>query len=98
MRNTTGSTGQVLSFRLATDELAAVQEAARAAGESVSGFIRGAIALRVHGAQVGPSVEVTSGRASLTIRSRLSPRSTSENGAIDVVSDFPPNMVALSGE
>lgn len=89
---------QVLSFRLSLDELEAVQGAARDLSESVSEFIRGALALRIHGVPVGPAVEITSGIGSLTIRSRLLPRSTSENGAVDVVSDFPPTLVALSSE
>jgi hypothetical protein len=91
-------TTQILSFRLSLDELEGVQAAARDLDESVSEFIRGALALRVHGVPVGPTVEITSGIGSLTIRSRLLPRSTSENGAVDVVSDFPPTMVALSSE
>jgi len=52
---------EIVSFRLSADELEAVQLAARAIGESVSEFIRGALALRVHGVPVGPAVEITSG-------------------------------------
>jgi len=89
---------EIVSFRLSPDELEAVQDAAREVGESLSGFIRGALALRVHGVPVGPAVEITSGGGSVTIRSRLMPRSTSENGAIDVISDFPPSTVAFSDD
>lgn len=89
---------QVLSFRLSLDELEVLQEAAKELGESVSEFIRAALALRIHGVPIGPVVEVTSGSGTLTIRSRLLPRSTSENGAIEFVSDLPPTLVALSSD
>lgn len=85
----------VLSFRLSLNELEDLQKAADDLGESVSEFIRGALVLRVHGVPIGPAVEVTSGSGTLTVRSRLLPRSTSENGSVDFVSDLPPRMVAI---
>ena len=86
---------QVLSFRLSLDELEGLQAAAEAAGESVSEYIRSALALRVHGVPIGPAAEVTFGSGTLTVRSHIITRSTNENRATDFVSDVPPLFVSV---
>jgi hypothetical protein len=65
----TGS--EVVSFRLSSDELDALAESAEQRGESLSEYIRAAIALRLHGTPIGPAVEVSSGATRLTIRSHI---------------------------
>lgn len=62
---------EVVSFRLPADELDRVEEAAAHAGESLSEFVRKALALRLYGTPIGPTVEVSSGANRLIIRSHI---------------------------
>jgi len=79
---------EVVSFRLPSEELDKVIEAAKTAGESLSQFIRGSLALRVHGKPIGPAVEISSGHGKLVIRSLIVVDSKTENPSI--IPDFPP--------
>ena len=51
----------VLSFRLPSEEFAALEQAMEQTGESLSEFIRKALAIRLHGIPIGPALEVTYG-------------------------------------
>lgn len=51
----------VVSFRLPTEELDTVEEAAERNGETVSQYIRGALALRLHGEAAGSPVGIIYG-------------------------------------
>lgn len=55
------SRSSVVSFRLPIEELDAVEEAAAQNGESVSQYIRGALALRLHGEAVKSPVGIMYG-------------------------------------
>ncbi|MFN2490356.1 MAG: ribbon-helix-helix protein, CopG family [Actinomycetota bacterium] len=85
----------VVSFRLPTEELDALEEAAERAGESVSEFVRKALALRLHGKPIGPTVEVSSGATRLVVRSHVVTESRTESGAGDVP-DLPPMQAAIT--
>jgi ribbon-helix-helix CopG family protein len=87
----TGS--EVVSFRLPAEELDGLVEAAGNAGESLSEFIRKALALRLHGTPIGPSVEVSSGATRLTIRSHIVVGGGKDAPA-SFVTDTPPLTVA----
>lgn len=65
------SGSEVVSFRLPAGEVDALTDAAEANGETVSEFIRKALALRLYGTPIGPSVEISSGATRLTIRSHI---------------------------
>lgn len=90
----------VVSFRLPHEEAEQLIAAAKQAGETLSEFIRGAIAIRVHGTSFGPAVRITSGSQgqtwSVTVQSYLlaapsSTRDDDENWRL--VPDAPPNLV-----
>lgn len=83
---------EVVSFRLPSEELDKLEEAAQAAGESLSEFVRGAVALRVHGEPVGPAVEIMSQDGGLILRSHLIPSGHSEASEAEIegfVPDYP---------
>jgi hypothetical protein len=62
----------VLSFRLPSEELAALERAMEHSGESLSEFIRKALALRLHGVPIGPALEVAYGGPNeLLVRRRV---------------------------
>jgi hypothetical protein len=62
----------VLSFRLPPEELAALERAMEQSGESLSEFIRKALALRLHGVPIGPALEVAYGGPNeLLVRRRV---------------------------
>lgn len=86
----TGS--EVLSFRLPAEMLDDLEDAASRTGESLSEFLRSALALRLYGAPIGPAVELFTGGMSFTVRSHIAVDSWSENPSI--VPDFPPMKVA----
>ncbi|CAN5684495.1 hypothetical protein BH24ACT26_BH24ACT26_02090 [soil metagenome] len=83
----------VVSFRLPSEELDALEDAAERTGESMSEFVRKALALRLHGTPIGPAVEVSSGATRLVIRSHVVTESRTEPGA-GLVSYDPPRRVA----
>jgi hypothetical protein len=84
------SKSEIVSFRLPTDEFARVLNAASEAGESLSTFIRGAIALRLYGTPVGPVFEITTSGGSLTVRSHLIAPGSRNAAPGSWVPDFPP--------
>lgn len=53
--------GVLTSFRLPMAEFVAIQKTAQASGETLSEFIRSAIALRLHGKPVPVALEISSG-------------------------------------
>jgi hypothetical protein len=53
------SGSEVVSFRIPADQLTDLEGAASVAGETLSEYIRYAIAIRMHGRPVGPVVAVT---------------------------------------
>jgi len=65
------SRSEVVSFRVPSDELDVLEKAATRSGESLSEFIRKALALRLYGEPIGPAVEVSSGATRLTVRSHI---------------------------
>ena len=65
------SGSQVVSFRMPTAEFELLQEDLEATGEKLAEYIRRAIAIRLHGVPIGPTVELTSGATRLTIRSHI---------------------------
>lgn len=83
---------EVISFRLPSAEFDGLENAAEAAGESLSEFIRGALAIRMHGVPVGPRIEIGSGHMKLIIRSYVvASGDRAENPA--TVPDFPARMM-----
>jgi hypothetical protein len=87
------SRSEVVSFRLPSDELDALEAAAERSGESISEFIRKALALRLYGEPIGPSVEISSGATRLTVRSHVITGGRKDAPA-SVVPDLPPLTVA----
>ena len=62
----------VLSFRLPSEEFAALERAMEQTGESLTEFIRNALAIRLHGVPIGPALEVTyGGPDELLVRRRI---------------------------
>lgn len=91
------SRSTVVSFRLPTEEFYTLHDAAKAANESLSEFVRKAIALRLHGeVTAAPSLEITSGVYRLqvsTIPTSASARRT-ENPSTSEVPEKPLKYVA----
>lgn len=79
---------QVVSFRLSVDELEGLMDAAKAAGETVSEYVRGALELRTRGREL-PYVDVGYYSGVMTVR--VSPASTGRSGValVDEREDFP---------
>jgi hypothetical protein len=65
------SRSEVVSFRMPSEELDSLVEATSKVGESLSEYIRKAIAVRLHGVAIGPAVQVTSGGSTLVVRSHI---------------------------
>ena len=87
------TTTEVVSFRLSTPELDELESAARVAGESLSEFIRKAIAIRIHGEPIGPAVQISFGAQSLYVQSHVvtGPRNINNS---DLVPSEAPGTVA----
>ncbi len=64
----TATRGVVLSFRLPSTEFVALQKISKETGETLSEFIRNAIALRLHGEPVTNAVQINSGVKGATIQ------------------------------
>lgn len=92
----TSSPAQVVSFRLPVEELAKMTEEAERAGETISEYIRTALAVRMFGTPVGPSVEVTTGASKLVLRSLIVVDRQTEN-APGLIPDYPPRFSSLGG-
>jgi hypothetical protein len=88
------SGSEVVSFRLPSEELDALAEASKEAGESLSEYVRKAIAVRLHGIAIGPVVQVSLGTGTLLVRSHIVTGTRSENVA-DAIPDLPPLTVAV---
>lgn len=90
------SGSQVVSFRMPTEEFDLLQNDLEATGEKLAEYIRKAIAVRLHGVPIGPTVELTSGATRLTIRSHIvtEPRRGS-SFAENLVPDYGPATAAV---
>jgi hypothetical protein len=67
----------VVSFRIPAEEIEQLTECARLSAESVSEYVRKAIAIRMHGTPIGPSIGVATGGRTLVVQSHIvTPRST----------------------
>lgn len=84
----------VVSFRLPTDEMEALEANASAAGETISEYLRKAVALRIYGEPIGPAVEITTGAKRLVIRSHIVTSSTRDAPG-SFVQDVPPITQAI---
>src|SRR5438094_871431 len=62
---------EVVSFRLPSQEVSGLIEAAQKAGETLSEYIRGALAIRMLGTPIGPVVELNTSGGQLRIRSHI---------------------------
>jgi len=90
------SGSQVVSFRMPTDEFELLQGDVEAAGEKLAEYIRKAIALRLHGVPIGPTVELTSGATRLTIRSHIVTEARRGSSfAENFVPDYSPTTASL---
>lgn len=87
------SRSEVVSFRLPSDELNALEDAAATSGESLSEYIRKSLALRLFGEPIGPAVEISSGATRLTIRSHIIVGGR-RDAPHSIVSDVPPLTAA----
>ncbi|MGH2682901.1 MAG: hypothetical protein ACRDIX_06680 [Actinomycetota bacterium] len=87
------SPSEVVSFRVPSGEFDLLEDAARNAGESISEYIRKALALRLHGTPIGPTIEITSGAERLLVRSHIVTGGYREAPS-SIVQDFPPMQVA----
>jgi len=85
------SRSEVVSFRLPSDEMDVLEEAAARSRESLSEFIRGALALRLYGEPIGPAIEVSSGATRLTVRSHII-----VGGRKDAPASFVPDVPPLT--
>lgn len=89
---------EVVSFRIPSEELDSLEQAAARESETISQFVRKALALRIHGEPIGPAVEVTTGATKLVLRSHFIVSSTRE--AAGVSSNWevkPPDTQAVTG-
>jgi Ribbon-helix-helix protein, copG family len=88
------SRSEVISFRLPSEELDALEVAAAGTGETISEFVRRALALRLYGEPIGPSIEISSGATRLTVRSHIIVGSHKDAPA-SFVPDIPPLTIAM---
>jgi Ribbon-helix-helix protein, copG family len=95
---------EVVSVRIPSSDLDLIEELAEHVGESISDFIRGAIALRLHGQMMDPVLGFSSGaRRDLTLQVRTVLKDaghtalpTHEEFQLDVaVPDEPPPTVSI---
>ena len=90
------SGSQVVSFRMPTEEFELLQNDLEATGEKLAEYIRKAIAIRLHGVPIGPTVELTSGATRLTIRSHIVTEARRGSSfAENLVPDYGPATAAL---
>jgi hypothetical protein len=85
------SRSEVVSFRIPSEELDALEEAAGRTGETLSEFVRRALALRLYGEPIGPSIEISSGATRLTVRSHII-----VGGRKDAPASFVPDVPPLT--
>ena len=81
---------EVVSFRLPPDEVDRLVEAARTSGESISEYVRKAIAVRQFGEPIGSAVEVSSSGGTLLIRASQLLGSARRDAPSSFVPDTPP--------
>lgn len=88
----------VISFRLPSEENDELIRAAKMAGESLSQFIRGAIAIRLHGTPIGPAVDISplAGGSSIVVRSHIVVSSRTEKPESDWIPEHPPEGVTIT--
>lgn len=87
---------EIISFRLPSAEFDALEEAAGRVGESISEFVRKALALRLYGEPIGPAVEISSSGERLSLRSHIvtGGRAGRSEGS-PLVGDIPPQFVQI---
>ena len=92
---------EVVSFRLPRGELDALEAAAAAVGQSVSGFVRSALAARLNRSLIeGSLIDLWAGSGTVVIRRMLGAAETgsrSENQG-GIVPDFPPTLTNITPE
>jgi hypothetical protein len=95
---------EVVSVRIPSSDLDLIEDLAERAGESISDFIRGAIALRLHGPAMDPVLDFASGAGSdLTVLVRTILKAAGhttlpsyEEFQLDIeVPDEPPSTVTI---
>jgi hypothetical protein len=86
-------TSHVISFRVSLEELEEITTSAEHAGETLSEFIRSAVALRIKGRPIGPAVEVMSGGGTLRVRSHILGSGFTENASL--IPDVAPRLVSV---
>lgn len=88
-------TSQVVSFRMPTDEFLALTREAQRIGVSLADYIRGAIALRMEGANPLMAARIT-GRMTERFRSMYTLSGTENSEPLmSGLPDTPPNTVAM---
>ncbi len=87
--------GVLMSFRLSSVEFISMQKAAQASGESLSEFVRNAIALRLHGKPIPTSMQITSGANRSTFFTPVAEPGRTENPGPSIP-DIPPQFAALT--
>ena len=94
---------EVISFRLPSDELDRLGMAASATGETISEFVRAALAERMLGSRrLLPEFDLMAGKANFLLFVELKMRSSNRaeaEGQIEFakVPDFPPTSVSING-
>ena len=89
------SPSEVVSFRLPTEEFDLLVESAQQEAESLSEYIRKAVAIRMHGTPIGPAVQVSSGGGGqLVVRSHIVTGSRTEAPG-SIVPDLPPLLQSV---
>ena len=88
---------EVVSFRLPSAELDELEAAASEAGESISEFVRGALALRMHGRISEPLFDLWATPATLVVHQVFSAQNRT-GVAVQLVPDFPPLLANVTGE
>lgn len=91
------TTTEVVSFRLSSSELNELETAAAAQGETLSEFIRKAIAIRIHGEPIGPAVQISFGAQSLYVQSHIVTAIRNINNAELFPSEAPGTVAAGFG-
>lgn len=90
---------EVVSFRLPSQEVTTLLAAAKKAHQSLSQYIRSALAIRMLGTPIGPSVELNTSVGNLRIRSHIVVDSSKQNSSVsewDLVPDYPPGSVQIT--
>ena len=88
------TTTEVVSFRLAPEELDRLQAAVRERGESLSQFIRDSIQMRLRGTDLAVVEDITA--AARTVLMYVGPRGSGSKVSSSWVPDYPPTSQNLT--